>query len=62
MIFFSQKCQPISNDSILPLIPSYYADNRLNDISFNRDKMLKVTQSCDPKKAHGHAHGQECYN
>ena len=26
--FFSEQCQPISNDRILLLIPSYYTDNR----------------------------------
>ena len=46
--FFSQKCQSIPNDSILPLIPTYYKDNRLNEI---KDKVI---QSFDPNKAHGH--------
>ena len=44
----------ISNDSILPLIPFYYTDNRLNYINFNCDKILKETQSLNPNKALGH--------
>ena len=50
----SQQCQPISNDSILPLVPSYYTDKRLNDINFNHDKILRVIRSLNPNKAHGH--------
>ena len=52
--FFSQQYQPISNNSILLLILSYYTDNRLNDINFEHDKMLKVIQSLDPNKAHSY--------
>ena len=37
--FFNQQWQPISNDVILPLIPTYYIDTRLYDISFNYDKV-----------------------
>ena len=51
--FFSQQCQSISNDSIIPLIPSYNIDNRLTDINFNYAKLLKVIQSFDPNKTHG---------
>ena len=51
--FFRQQCQSISNDGTLSLVPSYYQDNRLNDINFKHDKMLKV-QSLDPSKAYGY--------
>ena len=51
---FSQQYQPISNDSILPLIPSYYSDKKLRDINFNHDKILGVIQSLDPIEPHGH--------
>ena len=51
--FFNQQCQPMSNDDILPLIPTYYTNNRLNYISLNCNKILKVIQSLDPNKAHG---------
>ena len=40
--FFSQQCQPISNESILPLIPSYYTDEILSGINFNHGKILRV--------------------
>ena len=33
---------------------SYYTDKRLNDICFNYGKILKVMQSLDPNKVHGH--------
>ena len=42
--FFSQQCQEISNDSILPLILTNYTDNELNGINFNYDKIIKVIQ------------------
>ena len=38
--FFSQQCQPTSNDSILLLIVSYSMDNTLNNINFNYEKIL----------------------
>ena len=45
----SQQCQPISNDSILPSIPTFYfTNNRLNDINFNYDQILRVIQPLDP--------------
>ena len=52
--FFSQQCQPISDESILSLIPTYYTDNRLNDVNVNYEKILKVIHSLDPNKTHGH--------
>ena len=51
--FFSHQCQPSSNDSILPSIPTY-TNNRVNDLSFNYEKILKVVQSLDPNKPIGH--------
>ena len=50
--FFSKQYQPIFNDSILPLISSYHASNRLNDINLNYGKILKVIRSWHPNKAH----------
>ena len=45
----SQQCQPISNDSILPSISTFYfTNNRLNDINFNYDQILRVIQPLDP--------------
>ena len=39
---------------ILLLILTYYTNNGLNYINFNYDKILKVIQSLDPNRAHGH--------
>ena len=40
----SKQCPPVSNDSILPSIPTYYyTNNRLNDINFNYGQILRVT-------------------
>ena len=36
------------------IMPTYCTNNRLNYISFNYDKILKVIQFLDPNKAHGH--------
>ena len=52
--FFSLQLKPISNDSILPLIPTYYTNSRFNDISFTYDKLLKIIHSLDSNKAQGH--------
>ena len=45
----------MSNDGILPLIPSYYTDSRLNDTNFNHNKILEIIQSLNPNQANvGH--------
>ena len=38
--FFSQQYQLISNDNILPLMPTYDTNNIFNNTSFNYDKIL----------------------
>ena len=35
-------------------MPTYCTNKKLNYISFNYDKILKVIQFLDPNKAHGH--------
>ena len=40
--------------TVLPSIHTYYTNDRLNYISFNYDTVLKIFQSLDPNKAHGH--------
>ena len=44
----------MQNNSILPLTISYCTDNRLNNINFIYDKILKAIQSLDPNKTHVH--------
>ena len=53
-IFNDIFSQSISNDRILLLISSYCTDNRLNDIYFNYNKVIKVIEYLDPNKAHSH--------
>ena len=51
--FVSQECQPISNDSILSLLPTFYTNKRLNDINLNYDQISKVIYSLDQNKTSG---------
>ena len=53
-IFNDIFSQSISKDRILLLISSYYTDNRLNDIYFNYNKVIKVIEYLDPNKAHSY--------
>ena len=46
--FFSKQCQP------LPKSNTYHTENRLNDITFDNKKLLKIIQSLDANKSHGY--------
>ena len=52
--FFSKQCQPLENNSTLPKSNTYHTENRLNDITFDNEKLLKIIQSLDANKAHGY--------
>ena len=51
---FSASCQPLKNNSTLPKSNTYHAENRLNDITFDNEKLLKIIQSLDANKDHGY--------
>ena len=42
------------NNSTLPKSNTYHAESRLNDITFDSEKLLKIIQSLDANKAHGY--------
>ena len=50
--FFSKQCQPLQNNSTLPKSNTYHTENRLHDITFDNEKLLKIIQSLDANKAH----------
>ena len=52
--FFSKQCQPLQNNSTLPKSNTYHTENRLNDITFENEKLLKIIQSLDANKARGY--------
>ena len=52
--FFSKQCQPLQNNSTLPKSNTYHTETRLNDITFDNEKLLKIIQSSDANKAHGY--------
>ena len=45
-IFFSKQCQPLQNNSTLPKSNTYQTENRLNDITFDNEKLLKIIIRC----------------
>ena len=51
--FFSKQCQSLKNNSTLPKSNTYHKENRLNDITFDNEKLIKIIQSLDANKAHG---------
>ena len=52
--FLSKQCQPLQNNSTLPKSNTYHTENRLNDITFENEKLLKIIQSLDANKARGY--------
>ena len=52
--FFSKQCQPLQNNSTLPKSNTHHTENRLNGITFDNEKLLKIIQSLDANKAHGY--------
>ena len=52
--FFSKQCQPLQNNSTLPKSNTYHTENRLNDITFDNEKLLKITQPLYTTKGHGY--------
>ena len=52
--FSSKQCRPLQNNSTLPKSNTYHSENRLNDITFDNQKLLKIIQSLDANKAHGY--------
>ena len=52
--FFDKQCQPLQSNSSFPHSNTYHAENRLNDITFDNEKQLKIFQSLDASKAHGY--------
>ena len=52
--FFSRQCQPMSNDSTLPLSFSFETTNWLSNVNIRPEKISKIIQTLDQNKAHGH--------
>ena len=53
--YFSKQCQPLQNNSsTLPKSNTYHTENRLNNITFDNEKLPKIIQSLDANKAHGY--------
>ena len=42
------------NNSALPKSNMYHTENRLNDITLDKEKLLKIIQSLDANKTHGY--------
>ena len=52
--FFNQQCSLINNDSSIPSFQSFLTDERLSNVDFGTDDILKIIHNLDPNKAHGH--------
>ena len=44
--FFGKQCQLLPNNSTLPKSNTYQTENRLNDITFDNEKLLKIIIRC----------------
>ena len=52
--FLCKQHQPLQNNSNFPKSSTYHTENRVNDITFDKKKLLKIIQSLDANKGHGH--------
>ena len=52
--FFSEQCKSLSNNSALPSPCTKHTDERLSDLDFTQDKMVRISQALDSNKAHKH--------
>ena len=52
--FFSEQCSPLSNTSEIPKTQSFITNDRLSDIQFQENDIIKIIRSLDINKAHGH--------
>ena len=52
--FFSDKCTPIQNNSVISNFIECKSMNRLTSIIFNDESILKIIRTLDVNKAHGH--------
>ena len=50
--FFSKQYQHLQGNNTLPKSNMYHTENRLNDITFDNEKPLKIIQSLDRNKVH----------
>ena len=44
--FFGKQCQLLQDNSTLPKSNTYQTENRLNDITFDNEKLLKIIIRC----------------
>ena len=51
---FSKHYQHLQGNSTLPKSKTYNTENRLNDINFENERLLKIIQSLDTNKVHGY--------
>ena len=52
--FFLKQCSIVDNASKLPSNLVYHTNEKLSDIVFNSEDIVKVISGLDPNKAHGH--------
>ena len=51
---FLKQCSILDNASKLPSNLVYHTNEKLSDIVFNSEDIVKVISGLDPNKAHGH--------
>ena len=52
--FFAKQCSLLNTPSILPSSFTKKTEESLSDIIFSKNDIMKIIQSLDPNKAHGH--------
>ena len=52
--YFSQQCTTVDNDSSIPPNITFATDQKLSTFEFCTDDFVKIINSLDPSRAHGH--------
>ena len=52
LIFFSQQCKPVINDSVLPNF-SYLTNEKIEQIPINNENIVSFIRKINPNKANG---------
>ena len=52
--YFSQQCTTVDNDSFIPPNITFATEQKLSTLAFCTDDIVKIIESWDPNKAHGH--------
>ena len=52
--YFAEQCNPITNNSTIPINANFLTEKRISELQFSIDDISKIIQTLNPIKAHGY--------